>query len=276
MATADDEGRSVLVGRRPVLEALRAGRPLVRILVAEAPADGGASGRGDGSPTGSLKAILGAARDRGVPVERVARVALDRLAAGVPHQGVAALPAASAYAPAGSVLEHALAAGEPAFLLVIDGVEDPRNLGSLLRSAEAAGVHGAVLPERRAAGLTTVAVKASAGAVAHLPVERVTNVSRYLADLKEAGLWIAAADPDGDRDVYDVDLTGPIALVVGGEGSGIHRLVREQCDLAVRLPMRGQVQSLNASVAGALLLYEVVRQRRRRDGAPAGTEDDHA
>jgi 23S rRNA (guanosine2251-2'-O)-methyltransferase len=201
-----------------------------------------------------------------VPVERVARAALERLADGTPHQGVAALPAASAYAPAGSVLAHAVVAAEPVFILVVDGVEDPRNLGSLLRSAEAAGAHGAVVPERRAAGLTTAAVKASAGAVAHLPVERVTNISRYLANLKDAGVWIVAADPDGDREVYDVDLTGPVAVVVGGEGAGLHRLVREACDFAVRLPMRGEVQSLNASVAGALLLYEVVRQRRGHGG----------
>ena len=256
-----------MVGRRPVLEALRAGRPLVRILLAEAGGDG-EGGRGAG-PAGSLKAILGAARDQGVPVERVARAALERVARGAVHQGVAALPAASAYAPAGSVLARALAGDDPPFILVVDGVEDPRNLGSLLRSAEAAGAHGAVLPERRAAGLTATAVKASAGAVAHLPVERVTNVARYLDGLKDAGLWIVAADPAADRSVYDVDLTGPVALVVGGEGSGLHRLVRERCDYAVRLPMRGSVQSLNASVAGALVLYEVVRQRRTNGGPPS-------
>lgn len=240
----------------------------MRILVAETgPGPEGGSAQG-GGPTGSLKAILGAARDHGVPVERVVRAALDRLAIGTPHQGVAALPAASAYAPEGSVLARALASADPPFILVVDGVEDPRNLGSLLRTAEAAGAHGAVVPERRAAGLTTVAVKASAGAVAHLPVERVTNVARYLTALKEAGVWIVAADPEAGRDVYDIDLSGPVAVVIGGEGHGLHRLVKERCDYTVRLPMRGEVQSLNASVAGGLLMYEVVRQRRERDGSP--------
>lgn len=257
---ATDVEPAAIVGRRPVLEALRSGRPLVRILIAEA-AQGDDARTGGAGPQGSLRAILGAARDIGVPVERVVRTALDRLAGGAAHQGVCALPAASAYAPAGSVLARALADDGDPFLLLVDGVEDPRNLGSLLRTAEAAGVHGAVLPERRAAGLTATAVKASAGAVAHLPVERVTNLSRYLDELKRAGLWIVAADPTAERTVFEADLRGPIAIVVGGEGSGLHRLVRERCDLAVRLPMLGEVESLNVSVAGALLMYEVVRQR---------------
>jgi 23S rRNA (guanosine2251-2'-O)-methyltransferase len=257
------EAPAAIVGRRPVWEALRAGRPLVRILVAAEAA---------APATGSLRPILVAARAAGIPVERTRPQALERLAEGAAHQGVVALPAASAYAPAGSVLARALSAAEPALILVLDGVEDPGNVGSLLRSAEAAGAHGAVLPQRRAAGLTVAAVKASAGAVHHLPVERVTNMARYLEELKAKGVWVVGAHPAAEAEVYDVDLTVPVAVVVGGEGRGLHRLVRERCDHLVRLPMRGEVASLNAAVAGALVLYEAVRQRRARrsEADPAG------
>lgn len=250
---AGDVG-AVLAGRRPVLEALRAERPLTRLLV---DVDSLATGIG-----GSLRPILALAKEQGVPVERVKRVALDRLAQGALHQGVAALSSAAAYAEPGTVRDRALAAGPHGFVLALDGIEDPRNLGALLRTAEAAGVQGVILPARRAAGLTPAAVKASAGATEHVPVERVVNLVRELIDFKEAGFWLVGSAPDGARVAYEADLRSrPVVVVVGSEGHGLHRLVRDSCDEIVRLPMLGQIASLNASVAGALLLYEVVRQR---------------
>jgi 23S rRNA (guanosine2251-2'-O)-methyltransferase len=210
---------------------------------------------------GSLRPILALAKEQGVPVERVKRAALDRLAQGTVHQGVVALSSAAAYAEPGTVRERALQAGPSGFVLILDGVEDPRNLGALVRTAEAAGVQGVIVPARRAAGLTPVAVKTSAGATEYLPVERVVNLARELRTWKEAGFWVVGSAPDGEKVLYEADLRRPVVVVVGSEGQGLHRLIRESCDEVVRLPMLGHIASLNVSVAGGLLLYEAVRQR---------------
>ena len=239
-------------GRNPVLEALRAGRPLNKLMVAR------------GAVEGSIRAILALAREQGVLVQEVDRVRLDAMAQSHAHQGVIALAAPRHYAEPEELLERARQQGEDPLLLVLDGIEDPHNLGSLLRTAECAGAHGAILPERRAVGLTPAALKASAGAAEHLPVARVTNLVQTLEWLKEQGLWIAGADAAGPDLYTEANLKGPLALVIGSEGKGLARLVREHCDYLVRLPLHGRVSSLNASVAGGILLYEVVRQRNGR------------
>ncbi len=242
-------------GRNPVLEALRAGREINKLLVAK------------GAQEGSVRQILGLARDAGVVVQTVDRARLDALAQGRSHQGVIALVAAQNYATVDDILARAKQRNEDPLVLVLDGVEDPQNLGSLIRSADGAGAHGVIIPERRAVGLTAVVAKASAGAVEHVPVARVTNVVRTLEELKQAGLWVVGTHQDAPELYYQARLAGPLAVVVGGEGKGIGRLVGEHCDFMVRLPMLGQVSSLNAGVAGAILLYEVHRQRALGTGS---------
>lgn len=243
-----------VAGRRPVLEALAAGRPIREIWLAE-----GAHGRAAGE-------IEQAAEARGVRVVRVPRREIDARAPLAVHQGVVAYVQAIEYAPLEVLLERAKGAG-PGLLLVLDGIEDPQNLGALIRTGDAAGVHGVVIGKHRAAGLTEAAVKASAGAAYHVPVAQVTNIARTLDLLKEEGFWTVAASPEGDRTLWDVDFTVPTAVVVGSEGKGLSRLVEERCDVRARLPMAGAVSSLNASVAGALFLFEAVRQRRRGAGS---------
>ena len=238
--------QDVICGRNPVREALRAGRPIHKIIVA-------------GKGNGALREITSLARARGVPVQFADRAVLDRLTGGVRHQGVAALAAPVGYAdPDGLV-----AWKEKPLLVALAGVQDPRNLGAVVRTAEAAGADGVVIPARRAAGITPAAEKASAGALAYLPVARVTNLARFLEQMKEKGLWVVGADPEAEQVYWDADLRGPLVLVVGGEEAGLGRAVRAACDLLVRVPMTGKVGSLNASVAAALLIYEVVRQRRQ-------------
>lgn len=238
-----------LEGRNPVLEALRSGRPLQRILVAR------------GERRGTVLDILRFARELGVPVEEVDPREMDRRSSSRAHQGVLALAAPRAYATLDDILCNARERGEAPFLVVAAGLQDPQNLGSLLRSAEAAGAHGVLLPERRAVGLTPAAVKASAGASEHLLVARAVNLARAMEELKERGLWVYGADPTGDRSYFEADLRGPLALVVGSEGKGMPRLVRERCDGLIRIPMRGLVGSLNAAVAAAIILFEASRQR---------------
>ncbi len=236
-------------GRNPVLEALRSGRTINRILVAK------------GAREGSIREVVALARRQGIIVQEVARERLDAMARGRNHQGVIALAAAQRYYDLDEVLERAAASGEDGLLLVLDGIEDPQNLGSLLRTADAAGVHGVIIPERRAVGLTETVAKVSAGAVEYVPVARVTNIARTLDALKERGYWVVGTHQDADDLYYEDRLTGPLAVVIGSEGRGMSRLVGEKCDFTVRLPMLGQVTSLNAAVAGAILLYEIRRQR---------------
>jgi 23S rRNA (guanosine2251-2'-O)-methyltransferase len=240
-------------GVNPVLEALRAHPDEVeRLLVA------------DGAKPHALGEILSRARKASVRVENVPRDRLDRLAAGGVHQGLLAEVADFQYAE----LEDLLAPrpdGQAPLLLVLDGIQDPHNLGALIRSAHALGAHGVVVPQDRASGVTAVAAKASAGAVEHTKVAQVVNLARAVEQIKEAGIWTAAAVVDGDQLPWQLDLAGPSALVVGAEGKGVRPLVAKTCDHRVRIPMAGSLGSLNASAAGAVLLYEALRQRQRPD-----------
>lgn len=251
-------GREQIEGKNPVLEALRAGRTIERLLVA------------GGLDRAFLARLRVVAAERGVPVEVVDRGRLDDLAQSRAHQGVLAIAPARRPAALAELLVRAEANG-PALLVALDGVEDPQNLGAIIRSAEAAGAHGLIATERRSAPLGPGATKASAGAVEHLPVARVVNLTRTLDELKGAGLWVYGADGDGDRVYHQVDLTGPVLLVIGGEGRGLSRLVKERCDFMLRIPMFGRVNSLNASAAAAVLLFEVRRQRDvGRKAGPTG------
>jgi 23S rRNA (guanosine2251-2'-O)-methyltransferase len=243
-------GRVLIEGRRPILEALRAGRPVDRILLAA------------GVGRGGLADLLDLAGRRGVPVETVPRSLLDAEAATGAHQGVLAVVAPLEPVGLDELLAVPLAGREPPFLLALDGVEDPHNLGALARSAEAAGCHGLVVPRHRSAPLSAVAVKSSAGALEHLPVAEVPNLARALERLRDAGLWCLGLDGDAPASLFEVELADePVCVVVGSEGAGLRRLVREACDLLVAVPMAGRVDSLNASVAGALALFEVRRRR---------------
>ncbi|MFS8524703.1 MAG: 23S rRNA (guanosine(2251)-2'-O)-methyltransferase RlmB [Limnochordales bacterium] len=242
----------VIAGRNPVLEALRAGRPVERLFIAK-----GASG-------GAIDEIIALARERGLSVQFDDRRRLDRLAEGHVHQGVVAVAAPVPYVPVDEMLARAEARGEAPLLLALDEVQDPHNLGSLLRSADGAGAHGIIIPKRRSAGLTMTVARTSVGAVEHVPVAQVPNLAQALAELKERGLWVAGADMAGSQDYWDADLRGPLVIVIGGEDKGLGRRVRETCDFLVRIPMRGRINSLNAAVAGALLLFESLRQRRGR------------
>ena len=203
------------------------------------------------------------AKAQRVPVHIEPPPAFDRLVPSGHHQGVIALIAAKSYDTTEQILERAKTRGEKPFLVLLDGVEDPHNLGAVLRTAEAAGVHGVFIPERRAVGLTSVVAKVSAGALDHISVGRVGNLIRLIQDLKEAGLWVYGVDPQAAKLHTDIDMTGPIALVLGGEGEGIRPGVLGECDDRIRIPMQGRVQSLNVSAAAAVTLFEVVRQRRR-------------
>ncbi len=246
---SDDEGgQDILPGRRAVLEALRAGRPLRKILLTR-------SAHG-----GTIRAILQEAKQHDIFVQLVDERRLDHLAQDAHHQGVIALTSAKSLASVDEILASARHRNQAPFVLVVEGVEDPANLGALIRTADGAGVHGIIIPRHRAVGLTPTVARTSAGALEHLPVAQVTNISRALDALKDARLWVVGADPTASTVHYDARLLPPVALVLGGEGKGLSRLVRERCDVLVRLPMRGRLSSLNVSVAGGILLYEVVRQ----------------
>jgi 23S rRNA (guanosine2251-2'-O)-methyltransferase len=242
------EPSEYIFGLHAVREALRsAGRPLTKLLV----------GRTD-RPTSELVQL---ARSAGIPVHFEPAQKLDRLVQGGRHQGVVALVAAKRYADPNEMIDLARSRNEAPLLVVLDGVEDPHNLGAILRTVEAAGGHGVIIPDRRAVGLTGTVAKVSAGALEHLHVAQVGNITRAIESLKAQGVWVYALDPDSPKSYTSLDLTGPIALVLGGEGSGVRLGVRKSCDDTVRLPMRGRVASLNVSAAAAVILYEVVRQR---------------
>lgn len=241
----DEKGGDLIFGRNPVREALRSGQPLNKLLLAR------------GITPRVHQELAALAREQGVPVQSVERAVLDRMFGGQTHQGVAAYLSEQGYVE----IEDLLAGRENPFILVANGIQDPHNLGAILRTAEAAGVDGVVIPARRAAALTGTVAKAAAGAAAYVPVARVTNIARTLRDLKERGLWVVGADAAAPTVYWEIDLKGPLALVIGGEAAGLGRVVREECDLLARLPMHGRINSLNASVAAALLIYEVIRQR---------------
>jgi 23S rRNA (guanosine2251-2'-O)-methyltransferase len=235
-------------GVHAVFEALASNRtPIERIHIARE------------AHSGKLKEILDLARERGVPVRKEERTVLDRLAGGVAHQGIIAISAAMAYAD----FDVLFKSGKP-LVVALDGIEDPHNFGAVVRTAEASGASGIVVPERHAAPLSATVVKASAGASAYIPVVRVKNLVNAIGELKSRGLWVVGVDPAGTEDWTDFDYTGPVAVVLGGEHRGLRRLVREHCDALVRIPMLGKIGSLNVSVAAGIVLYEVVRQRRPR------------
>jgi 23S rRNA (guanosine2251-2'-O)-methyltransferase len=253
----------LLAGKHPVLEALRSGRPLNKIWVASQ------------AQHQLVQPVLEAARERGVVVQMTDRRALDRLAPGVPHQGIVAQAAAAPYVELENLLDRAAQGDHPPLLVLLDEVEDPHNLGSVLRTAECAGASGVIVPKRRSAGLTAAVAKASAGAVEYVPVARVTNLAQTIGLLQSRGYWVAGADASAPQDVFGVNLTGPLAIVIGSEGKGLSRLVREKCDFLVSLPMFGRIGSLNASVAAGVILYEAIRQRRAKgsgDGAKGEAE----
>lgn len=238
-----------LAGRNPVTEALKAGRPLEKVLIAE------------GVKSARIAHLTKLAREQGVVTQRVKRQKLDQLTGGAVHQGIVAIGAPHRYSELQEVLTAAEKKSESPFLIVLDQLKDPHNLGSILRTADAAGADGVIIPKRRAAGLTGTVAKTAAGAVEYVPVVRVTNLSRTLQTLKAHGFWITGAEATADKLYTEVDYTISTALVFGSEGKGISRLVRENCDYLVHLPMRGEVNSLNVSVAAGLLMYEVLRQR---------------
>ncbi len=242
-----------IIGVNPVLEALKAGRPIRRLLVAERRKQD----RG-------LLTILKLARESGAEIRLVNRETLNREAPGANHQGVIATAAAKQYVTLDDILQAPVRKGQTPLILVLDGVEDPRNLGAILRTADAAGVHGVIIPERRAAGLSESVAKSAAGAVEHVPVAKVVNIASTLDEIKRSGIWVTGAEAGGDMAYWDADLVRPTALVLGGEDRGVRRLVRERCDYLVSLPLRGSINSLNVSVAAGILLYEALRQRFRK------------
>ncbi len=243
------ENESRIEGRNSVTEALRADRPIDRIYVQ------------DGLQDGPIQTIRREAKKRNVYLKFVTKERLDQLSETGHHQGVIAVCAAYAYAEVEDILQRARDKGEDPFLILLDGIEDPHNLGAILRTANLAGAHGVIVPKDRAVGLTAVVARSSAGAINYTPVARVTNLGRCIEDLKKEGLWFVCADMDGQV-LYDMNLKGPIGLVIGAEGEGVSRLVREKCDLVAAIPVAGEIDSLNASVAAGVLSYEIVRQRR--------------
>ena len=245
---APEEVEGQLEGRNAVTEALRAGRTIDKVFVAEGDTDRG------------LQRLAAQAKEAGAVIVPVDRRKLDTMSFTRSHQGIIALVAAHEYATVDEILEEAEARGEKALIVICDELSDPHNLGAIMRSAECAGAHGVIVPERRAAGLGPAAAKAAAGALDYMRVARVKNLNRTAEELKEAGLWVVATALEGE-DVYKADLTGPIALVIGSEGDGISRLMLERSDRRVTLPMKGHIESLNASVAAGIVIYEIARAR---------------
>ncbi len=249
MREVERDAEGIIEGRNAVTEALRAGTAIDKLYIA----------RGDTDRT--LGRLAAQARKAGVVVVEADRRKLDAMSATGAHQGVVAIAAAAAYASVEDLLSIARERGEPPLLVVCDEISDPHNLGAIIRTAECAGAHGVIIPKRRSAGLTAVVAKTSAGAVSYLPVARVPNIPQALKDLKDRGLWVFGAAAEGTTALYAADLKGPAAIVIGSEGDGMSRLVRESCDFLVSIPMKGKISSLNASAAAAILLYEAVRQR---------------
>ena len=238
----------VIAGRNPVSEAVRGNRPIDKILVAR------------GERSGAIVGILAKAKDRQIPVKEVDRAKLDFLSGGQTHQGIVALAAAKEYAEVEDIFACAEERGEPPFIIVLDELEDPHNLGAIIRTAECVGAHGVIIPKRRSVGLSYTVAKASAGAVEYMRVARVTNIAKLLGELKERGVWVFGADMNGE-DYRRCDMSGACAIVIGNEGKGISRLVREKCDVIVSLPMKGHINSLNASVAAGILMYHAMDKR---------------
>ena len=235
-------------GRNAVLEAFRSGKCVDKLFIL------------DGCQDGPVRTIAREARKKDTIINYVSKERLDQLSETRAHQGVIAQVAAYEYSTVDDILARAEAKGEAPFLILLDNVEDPHNLGAIIRTANLAGAHGVIIPKRRAVGLTSTVAKTSAGAINYTPVAKVTNLVRTMEELKEKGIWFVCADMDGES-MYRMNLTGPIGLVIGNEGEGVSRLVREACDFTASIPMKGDIDSLNASVAAGVLAYEIVRQR---------------
>lgn len=235
-------------GRNPVTEALRSGKPVDRVYIL------------DGCKDGSVMTIKREAGKRNVQIKYVEKERLDRMSETGRHQGVIASVAAYEYGTVEDILRLAREKGEPPFIILLDNIEDPHNLGAIIRTANLAGAHGVIIPKNRAVGLTAVVARTSAGALNYTPVARVANLAKTIEQLRDEGLWFVCADMDGTR-MYDLNLKGPIGLVIGNEGTGVGRLVKEKCDMVAAIPMKGEIDSLNASVAAGVLAYEIVRQR---------------
>lgn len=239
----------IIIGRNPVLEAIRSGRAVDKILIKK------------GKYEGSIVPIVKKAKEAGIIIQEVDKAKLDSIAEGGNHQGAIAYVSAYEYVSVGDILSIAASKGEPPFVIICDKITDPHNLGAILRTANCVGAHGVIIPKRGSAMLNSVVAKTSAGAVEYTKVAKVTNLASAIDDLKERGMWIAGADMDG-TEMYSVDLTGSLGIVIGSEGEGISRLVREKCDFIASIPMNGQINSLNASVAAGVLMYEALRQRK--------------
>ncbi len=237
-------------GRNPVAEALKSGRNIDKLYIKK------------GQNQGSIIPIIAMAKKKGIQITEVDSHKLDSMSETGAHQGVIALCAAAEYKTVDDILNIAKEKGEPPFIVILDRVTDPRNLGSVIRTANCAGVHGVIISKHDSVGLTSVCAKASAGAVEYTPVARVNNLAKTIDELKKKNIWVTGADASGERDLYESDLKGAIAIVIGSEGEGISRLVLDKCDFKVKIPMKGNVNSLNASVAAALFIYEAVRQNR--------------
>lgn len=248
-AAPAEETEGQLEGRNALQEALRSGRTIDKVFIADGDTDRG------------LQRLAAEAKDAGAVVVSVDRRKLDAMSFTHAHQGVIALAAAHAYFTVDDILEEAASRGEAPLIVICDELSDPHNLGAILRSAECAGAHGVIIPKRRSAGLTSIVGKTSAGAVSYLPVARVPNIPALLKELQQQGVWIFGTAAEGTTSLYEADLKGPAAIVIGSEGDGMGRLVREGCDFLVSIPMKGRISSLNASAAAAILLYEAVRQR---------------
>ncbi|MCL2391276.1 MAG: 23S rRNA (guanosine(2251)-2'-O)-methyltransferase RlmB [Oscillospiraceae bacterium] len=244
-----EEREGVIEGRNAVIEALRAGVVIDKVFIAK------------GDTDASLRHIASIARQAGSVVVDADRRKLDSMSATHAHQGVIAMAACAQYVTISDIIESAKTKGEELLIVLCDEISDPHNLGAIIRTCEASGAHGVVIPKRRSAGLSATVAKASSGAVYHVPIARVSNMTAAINELKKAGVWVFGASADGSQTLWQTDFKGPVALVVGSEGMGISRLVSENCDVNVSIPMHGKMTSLNASVSAAILMYEVVRQR---------------
>ena len=247
----EEPDENVICGRNAVKELLASGRDIDKLFIQV------------GDREGSVNLLLGIASERKIPIVEAERTKLDSLTCGAHHQGIVAIAAERNYSSIDEILAYAEEKGEKPFVIILDGVEDPHNLGAIIRSAECSGAHGVIIPKRRAVGLTSTAAKASAGAIEYMRVAKVTNLSSAIDELKERGLWIYGADMDGES-YYETDLSGAVGLVMGSEGFGISRLVKEKCDFVVSIPLYGSVNSMNVSCAAAVLMTEVARQKKTK------------
>ena len=237
-----------IVGRNPVMEALKSGREIDKILIKK------------GKYEGSIVPIVKKAKENGIIIQEVEKQKLDAIADGENHQGIVAYASAHEYAKIDDIFELASKRGEPPFIILCDKITDPHNLGAIIRTANCVGAHGIIIPKRNSVGINSVVAKTSAGAIEYTPVAKVTNLASTIEDLKKRGVWVAAADMDG-QGMHKADLKGALCIVVGSEGAGISRLVKEKCDFVVSIPMKGEINSLNASVAASVIMYEALRQR---------------